>query len=460
MAVKEPEIPETNIVLPRNYGIVIRQRPKIRKEPFYEDESGLNLLFYDAARHAIGYVSALPRSELRGMLRAWQDFKKKETQKAEEGDLQYGPRFPGQSIDDLFCCDWREAEEAILESVQKAEGTSELWTVGGKNSIKNAKLYKGGLHASAKSKAEGHYSVFISNPFLSEGMIQHKRLGCTEPGQNYETGAKRLMSMCSHIAQLENAHFLQLTGRRNFGIEYGRRNLKNVNPALVFDFITAQELSNLIMDVIIARYVKGEGLYDINRKLLDGKIRDAIFSRGLDNTAHVGRARYGVMRQRSGKQSRGESYHTSENQWLRKVRGRLKERGYSRMPFYTVAFMGGPYETIAERWENSNRAVEIAADGSDAPLIIRKDIDPEGMVRFHNTPLSYNENPYLNMGKEQSSFDACTSIDCTEKVLGMPELHDFIGMSQRMQQAYRGSIERARTGEREKQRPEQISLPF
>ncbi|MBD3313379.1 hypothetical protein GF345_02970 [Candidatus Woesearchaeota archaeon] len=453
--------PETNIILPRNYGLVVRQRPLKQGEHFHEDLSGLNLLFYDAARSAIGYVSVLPQSELRKMLRTWQKFKKNETQQAEQGTLGYTPRFSGQSIEDLFFCDWREAEEAILEGIEKKEGTPDLWATGGKNAIKNAKLYRGGLHGRIKSKNEGYHSSFIANPFLSDGKMLHMRLGCSEPGHNYESGAKRLMSMCSHLFGLETAQFLQLTGRRDFGIDYGKKNLKYVDPALVFDFITEEDLSNLVMDVVLARYVQGDSLYDVNRNMHDGEIRDAIFSKGLNDTARAGLVRYGVMRQKSqNNPERGESYQTAENQWLRKVTEKLKELGYAQMPFYSIAFMDGAYEVIASRWENGDKVIEIAADGIDAPLIIRKNLDSDGEIKFHSSPPAYDSNPYLNIGKKQRSFDACSSLDCDERILDPLQLNDFIGISQRMQKAYRGSIARAQRKEMDYKRPRQESLPF
>lgn len=437
------DIPDTNIVLPRNYGVVI--------------ESGSNMFFYDPARYAVAYALLMTQAELLSALSTWQDYKKKETEELHNGTLSYLPRFSAQGLEQIMNCSLEEAEEEIMAGIKKTEGSMNLWVVGGKGAsgaVKNAKLYgargRETIEGDVKSKSEGYNNVHISNVFLTdEGYIQHRNIYSSAPDSDWESGAKHLMSMGCHAAALETAQYLQLTGRRDFGIDYGKRKLRRTDPALTFNFVSQEYLKRLVMDVLVARYMNKETLYQINRKLMEGEIRDAIFSPGLDNTARTGRARYAVMRQQTKEVGRSKSYQEAENAWTRKIGDKLKERGYSRQPFYTLAFTGSPWEMVAERWENGSRAVEIACSFDYAPLVLVKDL--QGDVRFHSSLQPSQINPFLRMGAEERTFDGCSARECMQKILG-PEEMAPLEMSDKMQGVYRRMIREAEREQRKKEK--------
>ena len=438
----EKDIPDTNIVLPRNYGVVI--------------DSGSNLFFYDPARYAIGRAILMTQAELQNALRQWQAYKQKETEALEKGTLPYIPRFSSQGLEDLMACEWQEAEEEIKAGIKRTEGSMNLWVVGGKGesgAIKDAKLYGGHgkevLEGKVKSKSKDYNNVHIANPFLTEdGFIMHRNIYSSAPDNDWESGAKHLISMGAHAAALETAQFLQLAGKRDFAIEYGERKTRRLDPTLAFNLVSQNYLSNLVMDALIARYKRGDALYQINRKLMEGEIRDAIFSPALDNTAKTGKVRYAVMRQQAKEFGRSKSYQESENDWVRKIRDKLRERGYERVPFYAIAFAGGPFEMIAERWENKNIVVEMACSFDYAPLVIKKDL--QGEIRFHTSPQPFDTNPFLKMGVEERSFDGCSSRECRQRILSVDDLSP-LGMSKKMQGVYRRMTKEAEREQRKRE---------
>ncbi|MFC1732470.1 hypothetical protein ACFL6I_19370, partial [candidate division KSB1 bacterium] len=400
---------ETNIVLPRNYGVVV--------------QSGSNACFYDPMRYILGHVILSTQPQLFAWLEKWQKFKAYETEQKNNGTLPYTPKFPVEGIEDLLEIPVEEVEDLLLAKIQKKEGSKNLWTVGGAGSIDRAKLYGKTLEAEIKSKSWGFNKVHISRPFLNgSGVIQHSDIYCSAPEGNYES-QKNLRVMCSHAAALETAQFMQLKGIRNFMIDYGSRNIKNYQPILAFDFVSNPFLTNLEVDALLAHYIKGEAFYKINRKLAD--IPDH-FSAALNRTGQVGKAKFAVMRQKAKDFGRSRSYQEVETPWANRIREKIKNLGYKRKPFYTVVFKDSPHEMIAERYESKDgkESIELAFSFDYAPIVVKKRL--YGDTNLQRLPNEYPQNPFLNIkvdgngiqyiGSSARTIDDCTRKECIEQV--------------------------------------------
>ncbi|PIN86306.1 hypothetical protein COV19_05870 [Candidatus Woesearchaeota archaeon CG10_big_fil_rev_8_21_14_0_10_44_13] len=440
----ETNIPETNIILPRNYGVAIR--------------SGSNTLFCDPARYIIGHTIITTQPQLIKWLERWQAFKKDETQKMQEGTLSYSPKFPINGKEGLLQCPIEDLERILVDRIQKKEGSKNLWVEGGMSAIENPRIYGRSLEGMIKSKSKGFNSVHINNPFVTDsGLIQYEDIYSSAPDGDFES-QKNLRVMGSHPAALETAQFMQLRLGRDFSIDYGKRNTRRINPTLAFDFVSNPFLSSLEVDVLIAHYVKGETLYSINRRLTE------IFehySAALNRTGDVGLARFAVMRQKTKDFGRSSSYQMNENRWVRKIREKITEMGYTKMPYYTIVFKDSPYEMVAERYEKGSESIELACSFEHAPIVIKKTL--QGDVNFHSTPEPYDHNPFLNMSVREGNIDNsncrenviddCTRRRCMQTVF-IPETLD---MSGKMKAVYRRLITEAK---RDAEKSRQFEMVF
>src|SRR3989344_1397968 len=367
------EKPETSIIMPRNYGIAIN--------------SGTSTYFYDPARYVIGHAILATQPRIFRWLKKWQGFKKRETKRKLEGKLHYVPKFPVEGIEDLLECPVEEIENILIAKIQRVEGSKNLWEVGVRRAVIGAKLYGISLEGMVKSKEKGYVSTHINRPWTTdEGLIQHTDIYCSAPEGDYES-QKGLRVMCSHAAALETAQFMQLKRMDDFSIEHKNRNIRNINPTLVFDFVSNPFLSNLEVDVLIAHYIKGENFYSINRRLTDISEH---YSAALNRTGETGKARFVVMRQKSIESEKGESYQELENKWVNSIREKIRELGFRRMHYYTLVFKESPFEAIAERYEKNDEAIEIACSPENPPIVVKKTL--QGDVNFHNSSKPYEKN--------------------------------------------------------------------
>ncbi len=415
---------ETPEVVKRHYGVA-----------FVND--GVKIIAYPSA-FVVAAVILSTEKELDERLKAWQAFRKE----------HYGRGFHKRPDSPLFKLDGKyrqlldvpasDLKKLLLERIVKEEGAQTLYRCEPDEAVKNGGFGTHFLFGDARRKenARGDTTtrhVTVGNPLLDRGNhIGTTKVECGEcNSKRYEdTKEARVNPICYHAAEVWEAFWMSIRGKRDL-VRFKDGIPKN--PTIPFN-LTPDDLWGLYLDIdtLVSRYILGETLFSIDRKLM----RLGGLSNPLEAMIRVGEANFQVVRQRFREQVMPRRYIQESRALLIKMRRALEGNGFTRVG-YVLEYEHTKYETVAERYTKGNKAVSICYR-NDLPVHyvyreLGKFIDLNGDRKVINP-----EHPFSRLRMAERNIDDCTRRECISRIL-LPQSRTGkkgIYIPQRVHQAY------------------------
>ena len=316
----------------------------------------------------------------------------------------------GEDVDDLF--------EKIGVGAQRRYGSRDLLEKSGRDVISGARRYgarRVDAHIASRC-GEGKHHVQITYPHGSfsgdRGLMLPEEIRCSCPDQFYDD-VKSLDAMCGHAATLEVAMAADNATRRDVTSNLtGMYPRKRAQIALPFT-------SKGVGEVLVARFIEGKGLYEINKNLLE---KEETYSEELERFL-AGERDLGFRVKRLGlKHVSKEKLSCDVAKMLQHYRGvlgratkALLERGYFR-DGYGLEFKGSEWEVVARRFRRGDQVYSLCCQEDMPPVIVEKRL---GRPFFNglSSQDTHMDSPYKRSGQIYECVDDLTRREAWTQVI-------------------------------------------
>lgn len=358
---------KTGVILPRDYGIVIKTR--------YQKH------FVSPLKYAIAKLMLETKDEIDARLEKFAN------------EYNYKTR---------------EVKTEFKLAVKKKEGKNSILETERKNALFDVKNYNGLYTAKVQSKSNKvgtFYEVQLKGSrlnFEDEFQVAEMRCDCSD---SFWTDVKRRTSNCVHTSALEMALYLDNKSR-----ESSENNLTGLMRAerprqilLPFELAINPKLNNLLTQSLWQYYVENRSGLDVNKYLLENP---EIYSDALKNLLNnnYDKAQFGVLRQIEKQKQRIDLSETQKRVYgaskilEERIREKLNTLGF-RFQGYGLEFKGTDSETVASRFRCANEIYSICSSENMPPILVRKFLGSKDnfSFKYESKPLDFSGEKYIDI---------------------------------------------------------------
>ena len=370
----------TGKILPRDYGVELRlsQRRKV---------------FFSPLKYAIAKL----------MLETSDQVKKR---------LETISQERGTPLDELV--------EALGKGVKKRHRTKVILNKDRRDILRGTHRYGLDIAARVQSKRRGSKLTKITFGENEELAYLKTECHCEDV---YWDGTKRYEAICTHLAVLEEAIYLDNQTKQPrddnlTGLLPRERPLIQLPFRLLSVSRRDEILDPKVTKMILDYYVEGKNFYEINKNALkDPQIFTSKLVKNLRSPWQ--KARFVVLSQEEKKKSNPSPQervlYGSIKAVERRITGMLRERGFYRDGF-GVEFQGTDHEIVGRRFRSGSEVYSICIGEDLPPVIVHKFLgsQPRNIFQSHD---GRNDHPLLRENESYESIDDTTRRFALTKVI-------------------------------------------
>lgn len=410
---------QTQEIIPRYYGAVF--------------ERGNNALFIPPTSFVFGEVLRTDPKKLREYVIEWQKYKSKHQGDYTRGQPVHRPLFPIDDYEDLLYCNPNIVVEAIQEGLLKKYKSKNMWLSDNEKAIINGHLGNTTLTADIKTRYHGgkknkkpYWKISMDSPLVLNGSYRFNAESCQCDDHFWGGVKKGVKVLCTHLAagmnQLYDDDLNIIKSEKvidrdvwlpfNFIDKYGSFD-EQLTPYMEIN--EAPERSSLIIDVMIASFVKNENSFYINKRL--AQIPE-IYNPGLISGIENGDFSFGVLHQKKKNIKTNPDYENAIRYLRREMELKLKKQGYTENRVNVLEFDNTRWETVCPEWTNGKHIIRTVFSNKFPPLYtVRKVGDGDVNIFQPMYDMSYHmSHPFSKLDNIQADKDDKTRRLTSTKV--------------------------------------------
>jgi hypothetical protein len=280
------------------------------------------------------------------------------------------------NIDDISALN----PETLETAIKKAQGTYNLWRIGGEKAVTN--LQEHGIMISAQVKSMGR------------GRGAYRNVRISAPDQFGQGNFGRLYSDSKFFMWgiTKEAGGKQDLEKR---IEQGESGMPLYNvvdsyiaAALIFwanknrttDLLPVLLHNNPLLEMLVSHYLDNKTLFEIDKALVD---KPGVINPSLVQAVEKGDLTVGVMRQRKTKREIDPGVAYALIHLNNHFRKEMRQSGY-RPIGYAIEFKNTPAETVAEVWKSGRNYKSLLFNKRFPPIVITRTVHDNKAPDFYD----------------------------------------------------------------------------